>query len=92
MGPRSPEAKLAKKIEDGLNVIEFNDSFCAYMLHKLHGRIQARLFNIFMNLIYAWAGDYQNGDYDNDTYDGVVHSMRIQEMMERYGYIVDVNR
>lgn len=86
MGPRSPEAKLARKIEDALNVFEFNESFCAYMLHRAHGKVQARLFNIFMNLVYKWAEDLENGHFDNDTYTITVHAKRIQETMERFGY------
>lgn len=86
MGPRSPEAKLAKKIEDALNVFEFNASFCAYMLSLTHPRIQARLFNIFMNLIYQWAQHLEEGKIDTSTYDVLVNAKRIQESMERYGY------
>jgi hypothetical protein len=86
MGPRSPEAKLARKIEEALNVFEFNDSFCAYMLHRAHGKVQARLFNIFMNLVYHWAEDLENGHFDSDTYDMTVNAKRIQETMERFGY------
>jgi len=87
MGPRSPEAKLANKIIEGLNVVQINTGFIAYMLYqKSGGVIQKRIFDIFMHLVKHWCVMIENGEFDTDNYDVGINAMRIKDAMEKHGY------
>lgn len=87
MGPRSPEAKLARKIEDALNVFDFNEGFVAYILSKSTVKVQERMFNMFMHMVYLWALSLEDGTFDKHGFNTVVNAKRIQESMESYGYV-----
>lgn len=89
MGPRSPEAKLAKKLEEGLNVFDFNEGFFAYMLNRTSTKVQARVFRIFMHMIRLWSLDLENGTFDTNNYNDVVNAKRIKDHMETWGYVFE---
>jgi hypothetical protein len=87
MGPRSPEGKAAKAIIDRLNSFEFADNALAYMLANSNIHVQKRLFHVFMHLVRIWAGRYDAGIMDDSEISMLVNSKRIQEALERYGYV-----
>lgn len=89
MGPRSPEAKLARKLEEGLNVFDFNEGFFAYMLNRTSTRVQSRVFRIFMHMVRLWSLDLENGTFDKHNYEDVVNATRIKDAMEKYGYVFE---
>ena len=88
MGPRSPEGLAAKAIAKHLDTFTFQDNVLAYMLANTSPQIQKRLFNTFMHLVRIWAGRYDQGQtMDDAEINMFVNSKRIQESLERYGYV-----
>lgn len=89
MGPRSPEGRAAKAIVDKLNDYDIQENVIAYALSNANLHIQKKLFNVFMHLVKIWAGRYDAGIIDDTDFGMLVNSKRIQEALERYGYIFE---
>lgn len=61
------------------------------MLSNGNNHVQKRLFNLLMHMVRIWAARYETGNYSDDTLDMHVNAKRIQEALERYGYVFTPN-
>jgi hypothetical protein len=87
MGPRSPEGLAAKALAKALDSFSFKDNVLAYMLANSNIHVQKKLFNVFMHLIRIWAGRYDAGLIDDSEIGMLVNSKRIQDALEKWGYV-----